>query len=367
MPDPRPKNQGFKSYDVNGGIPNIHTIYTPTAITRISSFNEVSVDVRIASVPNNGLEIVYTQGIEPPVWPMRNIDFGDEDKPDQLDDYGDLDNPGDSFIIGDITAYGNEDESPNSVENTFIGLDEYYNENDENYAISDINNRTSANYRVYEFGEEEVDRSAEDEIEGELIYDYGELISGSDNREDMIDPDYKSSDIGLYFDYTKYASASKLANATNTLETYGKERETELKDLNNTMSIVKNEETATTYVRGVIAKKLFSMGYILSKFGEGEETYRNNIVDYLERIYSRDLFFWYNEVDPFSWTDFGGNKIRIGTEVEFSDIDCEDMDITTDDIVRFMYLFGNDDEAGNSEENLPLGNYDFGDEDILAS
>ena len=367
MVDPRPKNQEFKSYDINGGIPNIHTIYTPTAITRISSFNEVSVDVRIASIPNNGLEIVYTQGIEPPVWPMRNVDFGDEDKPDQLDDYGDLDNPGDSFIIGDITAYGNEDESPNSVENTFIGLDEYYNENDEDYAISYIDNRTSVNYRVYEFGEEEIDRSVEDAIEGELIYDYGELISGTDNKEDMVDPDYKSSDIGLYFDYTKYASASKLANAANTLDTYGKEREDELKDLNYIMSIVQNEETATTYVRGVIAKKLFSMGYILSKFGEGEETYRNNLVDYLERIYSKDLFFWYNEVDPFSWTDFGGNKIRTGTEVEFGDIDCEDMDISGDDIVRFLYLFGNDDEAGNSEENIPLGNYDFGDEDILAS
>jgi hypothetical protein len=335
----------------------------------------VSVDVRIASVPNNGLEIVYTQGIEPPVWPMRNIDFGDEDKPDQLDDYGDLDNPGDSFIIGDITAYGNEDESPNSVENTFIGLDEYYNENDEYYLdelygdpgkyimdygdlddISDmpvgpyqdsygnediaptsgenmgagtddyssidddysailayIDNRASKNSRIYEFGEEEIDRTAEDAIEGELIYDYGELISGTDDKEDMVDPDYKSSNIGLYFDYTKYASANKLANATNALETYGKEREAELKALKNTMSIVQTEEAATNYVRESIAKRLFSMGYILSKFGEGEETYRNNLVDYMEGVYTKDLFFWYNEVDPFAWNDFEGNKIRTGS------------------------------------------------------
>jgi hypothetical protein len=87
------------------------------------------------------------------------------------------------------------------------------------------------------------------------------------------------------------------------------------------MDSVRSEETATNYVRGVIAKKLFSMGYILSKFGEGEETYRNNIVDYMEGIYGKDLFFWYNEVEPFSWTDFEGNKIRTGSYVEFSNID----------------------------------------------
>ena len=133
------------------------------------------------------------------------------------------------------------------------------------------------------------------------------------------------------------------------------------------VDIVRNEVSATNYVRSAIGKKLFSFGYILSKFSDGEETYRNNLVNYMEAIYGKDLFFWYNEVDPFSWTDFGGNKIRTGTEVEFSDIDCEDMDISSDDIVRFLYLFGNDDEAGNSEENIPLGNYDFGDEDILAS
>jgi hypothetical protein len=248
------------------------------------------------------------------------------------------------------------------------GTDDYSNIDDDYSAIlAYIDNRTSKNSRVYEFGEEEIDRTAEDAIEGELIYDYGELISGTDDKDDMVDPDYKSSNTGLYFDYTKYASANKLANATNALETYGQQRELELKGLKTNVDIVKNEQSATTYVHSAIAKKLFSMSYVLTKFNEGEETYRNNLVDYLEGIYSKDLFFWYNEVDPFSWSDFGGNKIRNGTEVEFSDIDCEDMDISNDDIVRFIYLFGNDDEAGNSEENLPLGNYDFGDEDILAS
>ena len=374
LADPKPQNQVFKSYDVNGGIPNIHTIYTDTAVTKISDFNEVSVDVRLAPIESNGLEVVYTEDGEPPVWPMRNIDFGYEDKPDEIFDYGDLDNPGDTFIIGkmdvygnedesiastenairgvddyandndefylndiDIVSetvvadygdldnpddtmelykdiYGNEDESPNAAENLVTGLDDYYDPNDDySYLLSYVDNRRSKNNKIYEFGNEDVDNTGyitDETIEGELVYDYGEILSTTEPSEDFVEPDYNHSNVGLYFDYTKYASNTSITNNTNAITNYGETYAKELAAMITATKMVRDKESIEKYIQDIFDKKMESMAYVLNKFRAGDQPYIDGFVNYNEAIYRENLFFWYNEVEPFVWTDFAGNKIR---------------------------------------------------------
>ena len=372
-----PNNQDLKPYDVDGGIPNIHAVYTKTALTRISDFNEVSVDARISNIESNGLQVVYTNDGEPPVWPMRNIDFGDENAPDEVFDYGDLDNPGDTFIIGKEDIYGNEDEEVNSVENHVVGMDDYLNDDDEyylndidiiselvevdygdlddpndtmsiyrdiygnedesptapenlisgedeygnynddySYLLSYIDNRRSKNVKIYEFGNEDVDNTGyitDETIEGELVYDYGEILSTSTVVEDFIEPDAGTSNVGLYFDYTRYASNTEITNNTAAIKNYGETNVKELRAMINSTSIVRNQETVDKYIQDIFDSKMESMAYILNKFAAGDEAYVNGLVNYSEAVYRDTLFYWYKEVEPFVWTDFDGNKVIAGS------------------------------------------------------
>jgi hypothetical protein len=321
---------------------------------------------------------VYTEDGEPPVWPMRNIDFGFEDAPDEIFDYGDFDNPGDSFIIGKRDIYGDEDEAINSTENSMEGLDDYANENDEyllldldtdptirefeygdmddpnnttvdvyqdlygnedasanaaeniitgiddylnldddySYILSYIDNRRSKNVKIYEFGNEDVDDEGfitERKTEGILEYEYGEITSTNKVEEDFVESDAGIKNVGLYFDYTKYASDSEITRNTSAIIGYGETNVKELTAMISDMAIFRNRDTIERYIQNIFNNKLESMAYILNKFRSGGDAYVESTINYQENIYTNNMYFWYNEIDPFCWEDFSGNKIRKAT------------------------------------------------------
>ena len=232
----------------------------------------------------------------------------------ELNDYGEITEDSDDIVEVYKDIYGNEDESEFSSENLVTGTDDYTNPNDDyEFLLSYKLNRTSKNIVIYDFGNEDIDTAGyiTDETTDELlVYDYGEIVSTSDSSEDFIEPDSSISQVGLYFDYTKYASDRSITNNTSAINGYGENIVKELNAMTNITRIVKDRESIEEYIQSIYDKKLESMSYILGKFAAGEQAYTEGMLKYCESVYKDNMFFWYKEVEPFVWTDFAGNKIK---------------------------------------------------------
>ena len=345
-----------KSYNVDAGVPNIHTVYTDTAITNISEYNEVSVDVRISGKYGNGLQIVESDSSEPPIWPMRNIDFGDEnsDTVELIYDYGDIDNPLDVLEKNTQDAYGNEDDPNNTAENSATDILDFENYNDSDIIYMDnktyisyytyedacmsvfgvkfvdtktfnsrftyisgieVDTRTSKYFKLYDFGNEEYATDANNSEEELMIFDYGEITAFS-TLDDFITPDANDTgtDVGLYFDYTKYASNNRLDTIGNRIKAFGDPYVQQLKFMRDTMIAMQSYEALSLYINSTIYNILKLPLELYNQFGGSYDNLINIKSAEVSNIYNEEIVSnWYDNIEPFAWRDFDGNIIKEDT------------------------------------------------------
>lgn len=333
---------------VDGGYVNIRAITSPTAITRIDEYNQISTDIRISNYENNGLELKYTDNAEPPIWPMHNVDFGDDSALGKLYDYGDLNDPGDT-LENIIDAFGNEDEDYTSEENATYSdpsTYDFYNQEDEFYTVD---NRPSKYAKIYEFGNEDQISEVEKEV---YDYDYGEITEDSI---DWIESDSTISETGLFFDYTKYADSRDLENNIARTDSFANKNINYIEQLYDTLMLYTDENYLNRRIHEVYASIFNGATETIDRLSDSFYEQRIlNTMDY--KINS--ITGWFNNANPYIMREFDEDLLTFEGRNEDEELP------PIDNMVE--YEFGNADNLYNEYGYTDDGKvkiYDFGDED----
>lgn len=344
-----------EDWDVDGGFVTVRNYQSRTAITTIDEYNQISVNARLSSYNSNGLELKYSEDAEPPVWPMRNLDFGNEDDDwNNVVDYGDMDDPSDTMeTIED--AYGNEDDDINSTENSMVGVDDYFNTKDLVYEY--IDTRSTKNVRIYEFGNEDVDTSGtitEDSEEGLLIYDYGEITEDS---LDWIDSDSSVSETGLYFNYLKYASKDDMIKEADKALTFKMKSVSYLRDLYDTIMIYSDEDIMNYRINQIFSGIFKDAKFVLDRM---DNPYYDDAIEYTMNSKIKSFEEWFWDVNPYRIKKFQEDKYDFYNEDEYpKDVNSTGLSMYNDRyIINEIYDFNED------EEDPTIDIYDFGNEDF---
>lgn len=241
-PNERSKESKENFTAIECGRANIRYIPSHTTITEVDELNNVKVHARINQYPTNGLENRKSWDGEPPVWPFRNLDFGELP----------------------------EKNSPNTV--------------------------------VYEFGDMEAEKDGieiGDEDNGEVrLYDFGEITETS---VDTNDSDALIADSGLYFDTRLYTLTSDIENSIAANGVYAKETTDLLIDLYRTLLIY----TDINLARSIITETYESyLGHAIEVVTKLSTTiYDTNIKNTVDEK-SDDLRKWFKQNNPYAWGTF---------------------------------------------------------------